>query len=79
MDLYLPRGLLQTCCMLLQVKTIIERLLEVLNTPSASVQSSVSSCMPSLLPKVKGDQQYVKDLIQRLLDRCLKGEKYAHR
>ncbi|KAK9866109.1 hypothetical protein WJX84_009505 [Apatococcus fuscideae] len=62
-----------------KVKTIIERLLEVLNTPSASVQSSVSSCMPSLLPKVKGDQQYVKDLIQRLLDRCLKGEKYAHR
>lgn len=35
--------------------------------------------MPSLMPKVKGDQPYVQALIQRLLDRCLKGEKYAQR
>ena len=35
--------------------------------------------MPSLMPKVKGDQAYVQALIQRLLDRCLKGEKYAQR
>lgn len=59
-----------------KMSTFLERLLEVLNTPSEAVQRAVSKCLPSLVPS-HHDKAYM--LVQKLLSRLLQSEKYAER
>ncbi|KAL4444093.1 hypothetical protein ABPG75_011830 [Micractinium tetrahymenae] len=62
-----------------KVKSIVGTLLEVLNTPSESVQRGVSDCLPALMQMLQGDAAFVESTVQTLLDRALKGDKYAER
>eukprot|EP00850_Spirogloea_muscicola_P013326 SM000090S24288 [mRNA] locus=s90:11304:31514:- [translate_table: standard] len=59
-----------------KVESIIERLLEVLNTPSEAVQRAVSDCLPPLMEMQK-DQSTL--LVSRLLQRLMTSDKYAER
>ncbi|KAL5335026.1 armadillo-type protein [Aspergillus crustosus] len=58
----------------LRLQTVIKRLLATLPTPSESVQSAVSDCLPPLI-RLAGAQsgQYV----QEMLDQLLQSKKYA--
>lgn len=64
---------------LLQVKGILETLVDVLKTPSAEVQKAVAACMPPLMPLLASNRQYLEDLVKRLLDRLFKGKSYGDR
>ncbi|KAL4880474.1 armadillo-type protein [Aspergillus karnatakaensis] len=57
-----------------RLQTVIKRLLATLPTPSESVQSAVSDCLPPLI-RLAGEQsgQYV----QEMLDQLLQTKKYA--
>eukprot|EP00899_Mesostigma_viride_P018162 jgi/Mesvir1/26347/Mv22521-RA.1 len=59
-----------------KVLVIVERLLEVLNTPSEAVQRAVSDCLVPLMSSFKAEPDTI---VGRLLERVLKGEKYAVR
>lgn len=63
----------------MQVKGILETLVDVLRTPSAEVQKAVAACMPPLMPLLSDDRTYLENLVQRLLDRLLKGKSYGDR
>ncbi|CAE5962833.1 unnamed protein product [Arabidopsis arenosa] len=60
----------------LKVHKIVEKLLEVLNTPSESVQRAVSTC---LSPLVLSKQKEASALFSRLLDKLMKSDKYGER
>ncbi|KVI07286.1 Armadillo-like helical [Cynara cardunculus var. scolymus] len=59
-----------------KVHAVVEKLLEVLNTPSEAVQRAVSSC---LSPLMKSKQEDGMSLVSRLLDQLMKSEKYGER
>ncbi|CAI9282332.1 unnamed protein product [Lactuca saligna] len=59
-----------------KVHTVVEKLLEVINTPSEAVQRAVSSC---LSPLMKSKQEDALSLVTRLLDQLMKSEKYGER
>ncbi|XP_071733980.1 protein ILITYHIA [Rutidosis leptorrhynchoides] len=59
-----------------KVHAVVEKLLEVLNTPSEAVQRAVSSC---LSPLMKSKEEDAVSLISRLLDQLMKSEKYGER
>ncbi|MFS7937446.1 putative armadillo-like helical, translational activator Gcn1, TOG domain-containing protein [Helianthus anomalus] len=59
-----------------KVHAVVEKLLEVLNTPSEAVQRAVSSC---LSPLMKSKQEDAMSLVTRLLDQLMKSEKYGER
>ena len=54
-------------------------LLEVLTTPSESVQRGVSDCLPALMKALSGDSAFVTATVETLLDRALRGAKYGDR
>ncbi|KAG7585725.1 Armadillo-type fold [Arabidopsis thaliana x Arabidopsis arenosa] len=59
-----------------KVHNVVEKLLEVLNTPSESVKRAVSTC-PS--PLVLSKQEDAPALFLRLLDKLMKSDKYGER
>ncbi|KAJ3693130.1 hypothetical protein LUZ60_012225 [Juncus effusus] len=59
-----------------KVHNVIEKLLEVLNTPSEAVQRAVSDCLSPLMVSKEEDGQ---ELVTRLLNKMLKSEKYGER
>ena len=61
-----------------QVRSIVERLLEVLTTPSETVQRAVSGCLPPLMGGLAADAEYVAALVQRLLG-MLSADRYGDR
>jgi hypothetical protein len=62
----------------MQVRSIVERLLEVLTTPSETVQRAVSGCLPPLMGGLAADAEYVAALVQRLLG-MLSADRYGDR
>ncbi|POO02948.1 Proteasome component Ecm29/Translational activator Gcn [Trema orientale] len=59
-----------------KVHTVVEKLLDVLNTPSEAVQRAVSAC---LAPLMQSKQDDAPTLVSRLLDQLMKSEKYGER
>uniref|UniRef100_J3LSA3 TOG domain-containing protein n=1 Tax=Oryza brachyantha TaxID=4533 RepID=J3LSA3_ORYBR len=59
-----------------KVHSVVEKLLDVLNTPSEAVQRAVSDC---LSPLMVSKQDEAQALVSRLLDRMMKCEKYGER
>nr|GEV72458.1 protein ILITYHIA [Tanacetum cinerariifolium] len=59
-----------------KVHTVVEKLLEVINTPSEAVQRAVSSCLSPLMQSKREDAM---SLVTRLLDQLMKSEKYGER
>lgn len=59
-----------------KVSVIVEKLLEVLKTPSESVQRAVSDCLPPLMQSQQGNAQV---LLSRLLKQMMQNEKYGER
>ncbi|KAL6843469.1 hypothetical protein ACP4OV_026531 [Aristida adscensionis] len=59
-----------------KVQSVIEKLLDVLNTPSEAVQRAVSDC---LSPLMVSKQEEAQALVSRLMDRMMKCEKYGER
>ncbi|KAJ7561862.1 hypothetical protein O6H91_03G044500 [Diphasiastrum complanatum] len=59
-----------------RITVILERLMEVLNTPSESVQRAVSNC---LSPLMQSRQVNIEVLTKRLLDCLLRSDKYGER
>ncbi|KAH7543347.1 hypothetical protein FEM48_Zijuj02G0174600 [Ziziphus jujuba var. spinosa] len=59
-----------------KVHTVIEKLLDVLNTPSEAVQRAVSAC---LSPLMQSKQDDAPALVSRLLDQLMKSDKYGER
>ncbi|XP_042987937.1 protein ILITYHIA isoform X4 [Carya illinoinensis] len=59
-----------------KVHTVVEKLLDVLNTPSEAVQRAVSTC---LSPLMKSKHDDAPALISRLLDKLMKSDKYGER
>ena len=60
-----------------QVATVVDRLLEVLRTPSEAVQRAVANCFPGLVASLP--QEDKDALVARLLDAALHGERFADR
>lgn len=59
-----------------KVHAVVEKLLEVLNTPSEAVQRAVSTC---LSPLMQSKQEDAQALVSRLLDQLVKSDKYGER
>lgn len=59
-----------------KISVILEKLLEVLNTPSESVQRAVSNCFP---PLMKSQEVNAQVLVSRLLNQLTQSEKYGER
>ncbi|XP_065852916.1 protein ILITYHIA [Euphorbia lathyris] len=59
-----------------KVHAVVEKLLDVLNTPSEAVQRAVSMC---LSPLMQSKQDDAATFVSRLLDQLLKSEKYGER
>ncbi|KAI0343486.1 ARM repeat-containing protein [Trametopsis cervina] len=59
-----------------RVANIVERLIEVLSTPSEQVQIAISDC---LSPLIQGMGTSTGDLVDRLFDQLQTGQKYATR
>lgn len=59
-----------------RVKSVIDRLVEALRTPSEVVQSAVCDCMPPLVRVIRDD---VPSLIDQLMNDMFNAEKYAER
>lgn len=59
-----------------KITVILEKLLEVLNTPSESVQRAVSNCFP---PLMKSREVNAEALTSRLLNQLTQSEKYGER
>lgn len=62
-----------------KVCSIIDTMIEVLTTPSESVQRAVSDRLPPLIQAQQGNTEYVQAVINRLLERALKAPKYGDR
>lgn len=61
-----------------KVLEVVELMLEVLKTPSHSVQKSVSDCLPALMPMAVVKEQ-AASLIATLLDRLSQSDSYGER
>ncbi|XP_050384454.1 protein ILITYHIA [Argentina anserina] len=59
-----------------KVHVVIEKLLDVLNTPSEAVQRAVSTCLSPLMQSKQNDGQA---LVSRILDQLMNSEKYGER
>ncbi|KAE9616079.1 putative translational activator Gcn1 [Lupinus albus] len=59
-----------------KVHTVVDKLLDVLNTPSEAVQRAVSSC---LSPLMQSKQDDAATLVNRLMDQLMKSDKYGER
>ncbi|KAL2345847.1 hypothetical protein Fmac_007132 [Flemingia macrophylla] len=59
-----------------KVHAVVDKLLDVLNTPSEAVQRAVSAC---LSPLMQSKQDDAEALVNRLLDQLMKSEKYGER
>ncbi|KAK9292309.1 hypothetical protein L1049_020274 [Liquidambar formosana] len=59
-----------------KVHAVVEKLLDVLNTPSEAVQRAVSTCLSPLMQSKQEDGQA---LVSRLLDQLMKSDKYGER
>ncbi|ONK79574.1 uncharacterized protein A4U43_C01F7760 [Asparagus officinalis] len=59
-----------------KVHTVVEKLLDVLNTPSEAVQRAVSDCLSPLMISKQEDGQV---LVSRLMERLMKSDKYGER
>ncbi|XP_057962817.1 protein ILITYHIA [Malania oleifera] len=59
-----------------KVYAVVEKLLDVLNTPSEAVQRAVSTC---LSPLMQSKQDDAPALVSKLLDQLMKSEKYGER
>ncbi|KAG9151609.1 hypothetical protein Leryth_019963 [Lithospermum erythrorhizon] len=59
-----------------KVHAVVEKLLDVLNTPSEAVQRAVSAC---LSPLMQSKQDDAPALILRLLDQLMKSDNYGER
>ncbi|KAK2365272.1 protein ILITYHIA [Trifolium repens] len=59
-----------------KVHAVVDKLLDVLNTPSESVQRAVAAC---LSPLMQSKQDEAAALVTRLLDQMMKSEKYGER
>ncbi|KAI9185460.1 hypothetical protein LWI28_007508 [Acer negundo] len=59
-----------------KVHTVVEKLLDVLNTPSEAVQRAVSTCLSPLMQSM---QDQAPTLISKLLDQLMKSDKYGER
>uniref|UniRef100_A0A803KNN2 TOG domain-containing protein n=1 Tax=Chenopodium quinoa TaxID=63459 RepID=A0A803KNN2_CHEQI len=59
-----------------KVHAVVEKLLDVLNTPSEAVQRAVSSCLSPLMPSKQEDGPL---LVSKLLGQMMKSEKYGER
>ncbi|GMP21854.1 hypothetical protein CsSME_00000112 [Camellia sinensis var. sinensis] len=59
-----------------KVHAVVEKLLDVLNTPSEAVQRAVSTC---LSPLMQSKQEDAPALVSRLLDKLMKSDKYGER
>lgn len=59
-----------------KVHAVIDKLLDVLNTPSEAVQRAVSSCLSPLMQSM---QDEAPTLVSRLLDQLMKSDKYGER
>ncbi|CAN6724947.1 unnamed protein product [Malus baccata var. baccata] len=57
-----------------KVHVVVEKLLDVLNTPSEAVQRAVSACLSPLMQSKQDDGPA---LVSRLLDKLLKSDKYG--
>lgn len=60
-----------------RVAVVVNRLVEVLRTPSAAVQKAVANCFPGLAPSLEAEAR--AELLAKLLDMTLNGTKYADR
>ncbi|KAJ4721119.1 translational activator GCN1 [Melia azedarach] len=59
-----------------KVHAVVEKLLDVLNTPSEAVQRAVSTCLSPLMQSMHDD---APTLVSRLLDQLMKSDKYGER
>ncbi|KAJ6744278.1 TRANSLATIONAL ACTIVATOR GCN1-RELATED, partial [Salix purpurea] len=59
-----------------KVHAVVEKLLDVLNTPSEAVQRAVSMCLSPLMQSKKDD---APALVSRLLDQLMNSDKYGER
>ncbi|WVQ78061.1 hypothetical protein IAT38_000142 [Cryptococcus sp. DSM 104549] len=59
-----------------RIPTVVDRLVDALNTPSELVQSAVADCLP---PLVLGMEEEVEYLVDRLFSTLTTGAKYAAR
>jgi HEAT repeat protein len=59
-----------------KIRNAVNKLIETLDTPSEAVQSAVADCLPNLIKMIKDD---APKLVEGLLEKLVKGEKYAHR
>lgn len=59
-----------------KVHAVVDKLLDVLNTPSEAVQRAVSSCLSPLMQSM---QDEAPTLVSRLLDQLMKSDKYGER
>ncbi|KAG9447741.1 hypothetical protein H6P81_013869 [Aristolochia fimbriata] len=59
-----------------KIHVVVEKLLEVLNTPSEAVQRAVSNCLSPLMSSKQDDAQA---LVSRLLDQLMNSDKYGER
>ncbi|KAK7258608.1 hypothetical protein RIF29_24189 [Crotalaria pallida] len=59
-----------------KVHAVVDKLLDVLNTPSEAVQRAVSSCLSPLMQSKQDDGAA---LVTRLMDQMMKSEKYGER
>ncbi|KAB2629923.1 translational activator GCN1 [Pyrus ussuriensis x Pyrus communis] len=59
-----------------KVHVVVEKLLDVLNTPSEAVQRAVSACLSPLMQSKQDDGPA---LVSRLLDKLMKSDKYGER
>ncbi|KAJ0080466.1 hypothetical protein Patl1_23083 [Pistacia atlantica] len=59
-----------------KVHAVVEKLLDVLNTPSEAVQRAVSSCLSPLMQSMQDD---APALVSGLLDQLMKSDKYGER
>lgn len=59
-----------------KVHAVVEKLLDVLNTPSEAVQRAVSNC---LSPLMQSKQEDAQELVSRLLKRLMHSDKYGER
>lgn len=59
-----------------KVHAVVEKLLDVINTPSEAVQRAVSACLSPLMQSKQGD---APALVSKLLDQLMKSDKYGER
>ena len=59
-----------------RVREIVGRLVELLRTPSESVQRAVSNCLPPLMLSQEGAAH---ELVQELLETLMHSDKYGER